>query len=83
MSQSPQTDGSSITDEALREFIDWNGVFRRETRSRACEIAAGRGAESLVTPDILKEAVLSTCAEIVERIRSEPGGERQNGARAA
>ena len=83
MSQSPNVNQTCIAAGALRELGNWNDVFRNETRLRACQIAAESGTDSLVTPEILREAVVAACNQIVERIRSEFGGERENDTRAA
>ncbi len=83
MSQSPKVSETRVTIDALRELGNWNDVFRSETRSRACRIAVELGPEPLVTPEILREAIVAACTEIVERIRSESGGERENDTRAA
>ncbi len=83
MSQSPKVNEARITTEALRELGNWNDIFRSETRSRACRMAVESGVDPLVSPEILREAIVAACTEIVERIRFESGGERKNDTRAA
>lgn len=83
MSQSPNVNDTGITADALRELGNWNDIFRSETRLRACRIAAESHPGLLVTPEILREAIVAACEQIVERIRSDSGGERENDTRAA
>ena len=82
MVQSSEINETGITIDALRELGSWSDVLRKETRLRACETARELG-NPVVTSEILREAIVAACNEIVKRIRSESQGDRNNDIRAA